>query len=302
MPVDTLLFLDDYFHYTKTAVSVSALSFTAGTTTPAGTVTDSGYDPESARDTNLFTAWKAPDNNTFDNALQFDCGSSTYLGNAGIQLYIALAYDAQLSDQLTLSVFNDTGDSPTGTFTQNKGTFNLNTGGPTVDFIQFTMAQKRYWRFLMTNASRGGGTRLPKIFNIAAFPATGTNVAGVYRIDGTDYPGEVSGTGELMQFSRNARMDSPNGAIFLNKNGPVGQEFDLTFEPAAVTFWKDLRTKLANLGVDGRAWYIQYEGLQNAAKADFQMVRCANPNWTSARPYQNVYRTSIRLRTESYGF
>jgi hypothetical protein len=78
------------------------------------------------------------------------------------------------------------------------------------------------------------------------------------------------------------------------------QEVELTFRPADLALWEDIRDYFHAINGQHRAFPIQFEGLKNAAKASFQLVRIAGPRWQSQRPYRDIYETSVPLVTEAY--
>jgi hypothetical protein len=277
--------LDDQMHSTKTGVSFYAVSST-----------EYGYSAENVRDTNMTNAWK-PANGTADEYLTLDGGSAGWLGSvAGTVITVALAYDASGADQTLVRVLTDTADSPTGGFTQIKATFTVNAGGRTSDYVTLTIPTggKRYYRLAQTNADRGGGTKTAKIFAWSMF-----RPADLFNLE-TDYTSDHPGPGRYTQFDTVALMKLMGGGIATNREASGGQEFEVFFDEATKELWERLRDWHFYIGGSLRAFFVQYEGLRNYAKANFSMVRFADESWSSTRRLMDQYGTPIRLRTEEW--
>lgn len=284
MPAQTILFLNDKMNPAVATTSIYGASSTAA-----------GYNTENVRDADYATAWK-PNDGTADEYIQADGGSATWLGVDAETVYCAVAYDARGVDQNTIDVWVDAADNPVGTFATLRTTFTLNKTEPTVDYGSFTAGSggRRYYRLKQLNAGRGGGTKTVKIYWFGLFRAS-----GVYNID-TGYIADAPGQGEFVQAFNVGVMETAGGAIFTNRNASSFQSVDLTFQPATKTLWEVLRDQFHSISGPHRAFAFQYEGLRNAAKANFQIVRLHGMQWAARRNYRDVYDTTMRLRTEAW--
>lgn len=279
---ETILMLGDLLHYSDTARSINGVSSTAN-----------GYNKDYVRDTSWGGAWK-PSDGTSDEYIMCDGADTSWVGAFGEQATLAIAYDARGCDQNTIVLRQDTADSPVGTFTTIRSTITVNKTAPTVDFVQFLVSSggRRYYRLLQGNADRGGGTKTIPIYAWAMFHAS-----GVYSID-SEYTADAPSEGAYEQVSQAGMFQSVGGLHASNKNGRTYYEFDVNFARASVGLWTMIRDKLDDIGGPARCFWMQYEGLKNAAKSHFQMVRQARPRWGSTRPYVDLYDTSVRFQTE----
>jgi hypothetical protein len=280
VPASTIFFVGDKFHNSQTAASVHSVSSTAN-----------GYNKEAVRDTSWLQAWK-PSDGTGDEYLQVDGGSATWIGNALDTAYLAIAYDARGCDQNTITLFQDAADNPAGAFATLRSTFTVNKTAPTVDYLSFVISTsgRRYYRIYQKNADRGGGTKVIPIYAIAFFSA-----AEVYDID-ANYTSDAPGPGGYSLISTVGQGQTAGGLIQTNKNGRSYQEFDVTFDKATATLFDALNANFLNWE-DGpaRSVWLQYEGIVNAAKADFGMVKVLGQE--SSRQYVDQNDMSLRVRT-----
>lgn len=290
--VDTYLFFNDRLHETYTTSSVTCLN---------SAHIQNGYSPYNVRQTDMFNAWKPPDQNTSDEKLDINGGSTGWLGAIGETYYICVAYDGRGADQTTLSWRYYPADD--GALATTEISFLMDTTRPACGFGSATIrsnagAPMRRYELCQALGLRGGGTKTAKVFALTAH-----NASDVYRVR-TDFPGETTAPGRLALNFRAGLYEPLGGAIWTNRNGVPSQEFDLVFAPAGVTYWKALRDRLYALDNNKRAFFIQFEGLRNthAATPNFFMVRVKGVNWTSYRPFQDVYRISVTLQTEAFGF
>lgn len=78
-------------------------------------------------------------------------------------------------------------------------------------------------------------------------------------------------------------------------------DFDVALDQATKALWEQLRDTFSGFGGPGRAFFLQYEGLRNYARANFQMVRLRDPRWASERNQRELYdKTALPLRTEGF--
>lgn len=292
MAVQTILFLGNKTHITETGVGITAKSFNAGTTVAAGSATQNGYSATSVRDPSYNRGHKAPDNNVYDNDLEYDLGDASLLG-AGA-MYVAIAYDARGSDQLLLKLYQDVGDSPTGSFATLKATFTVDPTRPTSDYkVIATSGSKRYWRLRALQADRGGGTKMPVITGFGLFGG-----ADVVNID-TDYPHASIGVTTLESISGVGILEGV-GVTATNRNEGETQRFNLHIE-APQDLWENvLRDKFFELDGPARAWWMQFQGIRNDALANFGLLRLEDQSRSAVRPLQTMYDTNMRLRTERW--
>lgn len=278
--VETILFLDGEISTLNTAASITSSANTA-----------SGYSAEYLREANYAQAWK-PIDGTGDYLVEIDTGAT--VGANGQTAYVVVAYDAKGANQTQLRIIGD--DTGAGPWTQ-RALFTLNTTGPTLDYLSWAVdaTPDRHFRIEQLNAARGGGTKTAKVYYWDVFAA-----AGVFNLDTKYTPKIGAGTGYLNQVASVGAVTTSGGFLFTNRAAKPRQEVELTVKPAEVTPWKDIRDQLHALNGMHKAFAIQFEGLKNAAKANFQLVRVAGPRWTSQRPYRDIYDTSVPLMTEAY--
>lgn len=275
MAVDTLLFFDDIFHYSNTA----ALALTPSST-------EGGYHQDNVRDTSWAAAWKPTDSSS-DEYWAGDAGSSAPTGAC----YVAIAYDARGCDQNVIKVQVDASDNVAGTFAVNKATFTLDKRGPTVDYaVVASWGTKRYVRLYQYVADRSG-TRTAKIFAFAI--CTGVKSMA------NDFSADTPAPGDYALVSKTQEMKTASGIVYTNRGGSTDQEFELNLNRATASTWQTIRDELFDLDNNNRAFFLQYTGLRNYARADFQLVR-VNPRWAARRPLQDQFETSIQIATEPW--
>jgi hypothetical protein len=283
MAAQTILFVGDKFHFSQTAASVYSVSST-----------QNGYNKEAVRDTNWLWAWK-PSDGTSDEHLQVDGGSAGWLGTTGgATIHCAIAYDARGCDQTLIKVNQDAADNPAGTFSTIKGTFTVNTTAPTVDYLTFllTTSGKQYYRLAQFNADRGGGSKTIKIYGLAFFTAS-----EVYNID-TGYPQSPPGAGAYDFMANVGVATSAGGMDWTNVNGTPYQEAEVNIQRATATLWQALRSQFMSWHQgNARNFWLQYDGIQNAAKDSFGMVSLTQPGYGSRRVLRDLYDTRLRIRT-----
>lgn len=281
MPAETILFLDDQMHISKTAVTMGAASST-----------DGGYHASNVRDTNYATAWKPVNGTADEHPGTIDGGSTGWLGSLA---YVAIAYDARGADQNEIELRVDVSDNPAGTFATNKATFTLNKTRPTCDYALIaSTGNKRYYRLYQLNADRGGGTIPAKVYAWTMF-----RESDVYNVDVT-YVQDALAPGSLGLRSKVARLETAGGIGFTNRYGSTDQDFELNFDRATLAWWTALRDKFFGLDNDHRAFFLQMEGLRGDAKANFAMVRQRGGQWTSQRPFVDQYDTGIQVASEPF--
>lgn len=283
MAAETILYLDDQLHYSKSFSSIYGVSST-----------EAGWNKDFVRDPNWTGGWK-PANGVADEQIIVDGGSAGWLGTtAGDSISCAIAYDARGCDQLTIGVYHDAADNPAGVFAQLKDTFTINTDGPTVDVVDFAIpaAGKRYVKLSQANADRGGGTKTVPIYGISFY-----GLAHKYNVD-TGYLQDAIGPGDIDMVSQVGVMQTPAGLLYTNKNGRTFQEFDLPFSRGSAALYAVIRDEMVNLDGPNRTFYLNFDGLTNYALSNFQMVRLASSRWTTTREYRDYYDMRIRLRTE----
>jgi hypothetical protein len=281
MAAQTIFFVGDKFHFSQTSAAVHSVSST-----------DNGYNQEAVRDTNWLWAWK-PDDGVADEYIQIDGGSAGWLGTSGT-VYCAIAYDARGADQTAIKIYEDTADAEGGTFATLKDTFTLNATAPTVEYLDFTLTAsgKRYYRVTQLNADRGGGNNTVPIYSIAFFTA-----AEVYNID-TGYPQSPPGVGAYDFGSNVGVAPTAGGMQWSNVNGTPYQEFDINIARATSALWQAMRSQFVNWHQgNARNFWLQYDGLDNAAMADFDMVSLVGPGYGSRRVIRDLYDTRLRVRT-----
>jgi len=277
----TIFFSWDRFHASGANPSVHSVSTTAN-----------GFNKENVRDTSWLGAWK-PADSTNDEYLQIDGGSAGWLGTTGGDIItVAIAYDARGCDQTTIKIATDAADAAGGAFVQLKGTFTLNTAGPTVDYITISLAAsgKRYYRVYQYNADRGGLTKTVPIYAIAIFTA-----AEVHILD-TEYLSDAPGPGDYTPGAIVGVGETAGGMWQTNLNGPAYQEFDVNLDRATSTLWNVLLYQWMTWSRGpSRAVWLQYEGIVNNALANFGMVYMTG--FQTTRPLKDQYSTRLRFRT-----
>jgi hypothetical protein len=287
---NTILFLKDRVHFSNAAVTVTAKSFTAGTTTPSGTATENGYNPNRVRDTNLKSAWKAPNNSTLDNVLEIDGGATNWLGTGAF--YVVISYDARGSDQISLTFKEDTADSNTGTFATSKGVYTLDkTYANHESLFCAVNNSKRYYRIYASNSARGGGSVLPKIYSVSIYTLSDIlDLPTTYSTDAV-VPADMTSVSQVGVMNGVATKHT-------NKNGGEYQEFNLNLDRATSALWTAIRDTFWLQDGPNRAFYLQYNGLKNFAQADFSMVRLRDVKRGSFQAFPGLYDTVLPLETE----
>lgn len=285
MPAETMLFLDDKAHAWNSAVSIYGASSTAP-----------GYSAEAVRDTSYAAGWK-PNDGTADEYIEIDGGAADWLGTVSLAtIYCVIAYDARAADQTTISLLQDGSDNPAGTFSTNKGTFTLSKTGITCDYLSFTLASggKRYYRLMQLNSARGGLTRTATILAWGMFTASGVLTIGSYA------GGNVSpGRSDLLD-NVGHRL-SPSGFEHVQAAARMQHDFELHIRRATKVLWTDLVNRFHVAGGGARAFYVQYEGLKNFARDDFQMARLGGLRWMSNRPMaDDKFEVSVPMVTEAH--
>jgi len=280
VPAQTIFFVGDKLHASQTAASIYGVSSTAN-----------GYNRESVRDTSWLGAWKPADGSS-DEYIQVDGGSATWIGAAGATAHVAIAYDARGCDQNTILLKQDTADAPGGTFATLRDTFTLNKTAPTVDYLSFLVSTsgRQYYRLTQANADRGGGTKTVPIYAAAFFSAS-----QVFIMD-TQYLGNSPAPGDYTRGSNVGIGETTGGMWQTNRNGPAFQEFDVNIDRATTALWDALDAHFEGWhDGPGRAYWLQYDGIKNAAKSHFGMVH--QLGFQATRPLKEQYTTRMRYRT-----
>jgi len=282
MAVEAYLFMDDQFHSSNTTAEVDGYTGS----------NENGWAGENVREAEFGTGWK-PANDTSDHAIRLDFNNTTTLGAAGTTAYVAIAYDARLAEQTTIWLQYDSADSSGFAGATLAVAFTVDTTRPLCQWSSFTVPTpaKRYWRLMERNADRGGGTRTIPIFNWAMYSA-----AGVYRI-GTDYATDTTGPGALNQVHQIQAVMGATNVRHTNMIARPQQEFEITFRPASLALWQDLRDAVYDLDGPKRAFYVRFAGLRNPVQ-EFFMVRMVNERVSTFHKQADQYDVTINLVTE----
>jgi len=278
MATEPILFFDDLMHASKSGISLTVSS------------TKVGYNKDNVRDTNLATAW-APADSAIDEWIECDHTPDTLFGGNSENVWHALAYDARGVNQALLKV-----QSFDGTSWADALSHTLEKTGVGCFYGEVVGGNPAYtkWRLMQASADRSGGNVMAKVFSWAIFDKD-----RVYRVGVSPYAAEGHGPHSMTNFYRVGSVETSGGHMATNKYGESGQEFELTFRPAAYSFWKDLRDRFHEYAGANRAIYIRKDGLRNPAQADFFLCRLVDVIEGSFF-MQNVVLTAVRFRTEAW--
>lgn len=285
MPAETILFLDDRLHAWNVAASIYGVSSTAA-----------GFHAEAVRDVDYLNGWK-PNDGSADEYVQVDGGAVDWLGTTGGgTIFLVVAYDARGADQNTVTLTQDTADNPAGAFLTLLATLTLNKTGPTCDYVTFSLSSggRRYYRLNQIVADRGGGTKTATILSWGMYKAT-----GVLNLD-TGYSGVWVSPGRSDLEDEVGTVHSPGGFVHSQAAARMRNSFELRIRRARRKLWVDLVDRIHVAGAGSRAVFVQYEGLKNHARDDFQMARIPDMKWTARRPLVDDFEISIPFRTEAH--
>lgn len=281
----TILFLDDRLHSSVATSDIAAASSTAQGSR------------HNVRDANFLTYWKPNDSPGTDEIIRADFGDTAQLGAAAATAYMCLAYDPRSIDQSKIWLQYDTADSSTFSSPVSHGSFAIPTTHlyPTCQWISFTVPTpaKRHWRLVQTSADRGGGTRTIRLYYWAAFA-----ISGVLNLD-TDFEKPGPAPGRYGQTGLTGLAATPAGISTSNAFGAPVQSFDIGVSSASAALWEQVRNALATADVNGRAFFVQYEGLRNEALSNFYLCRSGSPSFDATRRPIERFDFSIPFVTEA---
>jgi hypothetical protein len=281
--VETILYLDDRLHESVT------------TTTLAASSVANGFSKDAVRRTDWKTAWK-PSDGAGDEYLEANGGSQTWLGSTGgDDIAVALAYDARGCDQDEIQLVRESAEG-SGIWTSSPLAFTINKSGPTVDIQTFNLSsggRTKYRLYQYASGRSGAATKTCRIFGWSMYAVAG------YHTIGTD-DSNATGAGGLRLVAHTGIFRALTGQVATNQNAAASQAFDLPFQPGTETLFEKLRDEFFARGGPGRAFYIQFQGLENPAKANVGMVRLDGRSYGGSRSVRDEYDIGIPLKTEVF--
>lgn len=284
MAVEAMLFLDDRIH---SSVPTTVFASDSGV--------EVGYCRDNVRDADFGIAWK-PDDGTVDETLWIDGGSTTWLGSVGETVYSCIGFDCRHYDGTNIEIRY----SPADDFSSATGiaTFAIDKTAPGSSWVSFTIPSnsnglpKRYYQLLQRGSQRSPGLdRTARVYSWAMFKS-----AGVFRM-GSNYAADTTAPGGLHQFHQVQEITTQKRSRFTNTIARPQQEFDLTFRPASLTLWQDLRDAVYGLDGPKRAFFAQFDGLRNPAQQDFAMVMMVRERVETFHRQADQYDVTITLVT-----
>jgi hypothetical protein len=288
MAADTIFFFNNLLHYAN-ALGLLTYSNTAN-----------GYSADAVRDPNFMTAWKPPDSETVDEYLQWDGGSTTWLGAATETAYCAVAYDARGADQTQFALNTDAADSPAGTFTQSKASFTLEKTSIGVQWASFSIsspAKQHYRLWQSAGSGRGGGTGKTKTAKVYAWAMFDKDT--VYAM-ASSFAADAVGPHDFGVLDRVGLERTGIGAAVSNTFAASGQSFDVSFQPASKALYEAIRDKLMLQGGAATPNFIQHEGVRNPSQPNFHLCRLMQDRWGGHKPFLDLHEMSLPFVTEAW--